>query len=80
MKLKHILIAILAISITSSSRAQNKIKGSLKADFVSSYIWRGLHLGHVSLQPELSEAPLADLEQYILITDGFNIVKIALES
>lgn len=54
MKLKHILIAILAISITSSSRAQNKIKGSLKADFVSSYIWRGLHLGHVSLQPELT--------------------------
>ena len=54
MKLKRILIVILAISITSSSQAQNKIEGSLEADFVSSYIWRGLHLGHVSLQPELS--------------------------
>ncbi len=54
MILKRFLIAILAISFTSSSQAQSKIEGSLKADFVSSYIWRGLHLGHVSLQPELS--------------------------
>ena len=30
------------------------MEGGLKADFVSSYIWRGLNLGHVSLQPELS--------------------------
>ena len=54
MNTKTLLAAILAISITGSSKAQSKTEGSLKADFVSSYIWRGLQQGHVSLQPELS--------------------------
>lgn len=34
-------------------QAQDKVEGSLKVDFVTSYIWRGLQLGHVSVQPEL---------------------------
>ena len=36
-----------------SSQAQDKIEGSLTIDIVTNYIWRGQHLGDVSLQPEL---------------------------
>ena len=54
MRTKRLWAVILVMSVTGSLQAQNKIEGSLKADFVSSYVWRGLHLGHVSLQPELS--------------------------
>ena len=35
-------------------QAQSEVEGHLKADFVNSYIWRGLDFGKVSLQPELS--------------------------
>ena len=45
---------ILVIGITGRLQAQSNVETSLKADFVSSYIWRGQNLGHVSLQPELS--------------------------
>jgi hypothetical protein len=45
---------ILVIGITGRLQAQSNVETSLKADFVSSYIWRGQDLGHVSLQPELS--------------------------
>ena len=54
MKVKLLLAAILVICTQSSVLAQSKLKGGLKADFVSSYIWRGLNLGHFSFQPELS--------------------------
>ena len=36
--------------------AYGQLECHLKADFVSSYIWRGQNLGHVSLQPELAVA------------------------
>ena len=45
---------ILVIGITGRLQAQREIEASLKSDFVSSYIWRGQALGHLSLQPELS--------------------------
>jgi len=54
MKTKPFLAALLAVVSMGNALAQSEVEGSLKADFVSSYIWRGLNLGHVSLQPELS--------------------------
>ena len=36
-----------------SASAQEKVETSLSADLVSQYIWRGMHLGGVSVQPEL---------------------------
>lgn len=51
---KLLFIALLLTAGTGSVQAQDQVEGSIKTDFVSSYIWRGLNLGHVSLQPELS--------------------------
>lgn len=45
---------ILSICTMDSVQAQDKIEGGLTVDIVSSYIWRGQQLGHVSIQPELS--------------------------
>jgi len=36
-----------------SAQAQDKTEGGLTVDIVSSYFWRGQHLGDVSIQPEL---------------------------
>jgi len=54
MKTKLFFMSMLLMVSMGSAQAQNKVEGSLKADFVSNYIWRGLNLGHVSLQPELT--------------------------
>jgi hypothetical protein len=54
MKTKSFLAALLAVVSMGNAQAQSEVEGSLEADFVSSYIWRGFNLGHVSLQPELS--------------------------
>lgn len=54
MKTKPFLAALLAVVSMGNAQAQSEVEGSLEADFVSSYIWRGLNQGHVSLQPELS--------------------------
>ncbi|MBQ3787410.1 MAG: hypothetical protein II849_01230, partial [Bacteroidales bacterium] len=54
MKTKSFLAALLAVVSMGNAQAQSEVEGSLEADFVSSYVWRGLNLGHVSLQPELS--------------------------
>lgn len=62
MNIKLIMAAMLLVFGMGSAEAQDetdatqksKVEGSLKADFVSSYIWRGQNLGHVSLQPEVS--------------------------
>ena len=37
-----------------SEKKQSEIEAHLKADMVNKYIWRGLDLGYVSLQPEMS--------------------------
>lgn len=51
--------AVLAVALTTpmaSVMAQDKVEGTVQADFVSSYIWRGQDLGDVSLQPTLGVA------------------------
>ena len=47
-------IVLLAVSCMGVACAQSEVEGELKADVVSSYVWRGLHQGHASVQPELS--------------------------
>lgn len=39
---------------TSLSKEKSKVEFHLDGDFVTSYLWRGLKLGSVSLQPEMS--------------------------
>ena len=52
--MKRLLLAVvLAVCTVGSSQAQDKIDGGLTVDLVSTNIWRGQHLGHVSIQPEL---------------------------
>lgn len=46
------VVAILSVGI-GSVRAQNQVEGHIKADIVSSFVWRGQNFGQVSLQPEL---------------------------
>ena len=55
MKTKILMIvATLSMGSVTGARAQGELEGHLKADVVSNYIWRGLDLGHLSLQPEMS--------------------------
>lgn len=55
MKAKLLMIvAMLSMGSVTDAIAQSELEGHIKADIVSNYIWRGLDLGHVSLQPEMS--------------------------
>jgi len=51
-------IAMIAMMATMSTvaLAQDKVEGTIGADFVSQYIWRGFDLGNVSIQPTLGIA------------------------
>lgn len=55
MKNKLLLIfAMLSMGSIGCVQAQSEVEVHLQSDVVSNYIWRGLDLGHVSLQPEMS--------------------------
>ncbi len=54
MNIKLQLSIALLLLAGGTASAQNKVEGHLKADVVSNYIWRGLNLGHVAVQPELA--------------------------
>lgn len=51
-KITFALAAILALSVTGA-RAQDKIEGTIGADVVSRYYWRGQALGDAAIQPTL---------------------------
>ena len=54
---KIILLAIAALSLLPSSiKAQETFEASLSADLVSRYMWRGLDMAGISLQPNVSIA------------------------
>ena len=40
----------------AGAKAESDFSGTISADFVSRYIWRGQDLGHVSVQPTLGVA------------------------
>ena len=45
------LVMLIASAVTAE--AQDKVEATLGGDIVSSYVWRGMELGGVSLQPSL---------------------------
>lgn len=49
-------IALLAIAMPFTAKAQDKVEASVGMDIVSGYVWRGQDLGGVSLQPGASVA------------------------
>ena len=53
MKKKLFVIALAVLSGISVARAESDFTGTVSADFVNQYIWRGLDVGHVSVQPTL---------------------------
>ncbi len=55
-KTKAVLTALLISILSPMVYAQEKPEVTLKADLVSKYIWRGLDLGHASVQPTLAVA------------------------
>ncbi len=53
-KVKRFCLAVLLLSGATAAEAQeSKVEATIEADIVSQYVWRGLDLGDVSLQPTL---------------------------
>lgn len=50
---KYIFIAFACLFSITSMQAQDQVETTVEANVVSQYIWRGMDLGHVSLQPTL---------------------------
>ena len=51
--MRYKLVLLLFCGFLLHGHAQDKIQATLSADFVSQYIWRGMELGQVSMQPTL---------------------------
>lgn len=52
---KILALAISALTLLPSSMmAQDKFEASLSCDLVSEYMWRGIHMADISLQPEVT--------------------------
>lgn len=54
--MKKITICCLGLLLLGAAglRAQDKVEATVSLDFVNDYVWRGMHLGDVSLQPTFS--------------------------
>lgn len=48
-----LLPLLLLPGVFNAARAQDQVKPQLSVDFVSSYVWRGMHLGKAAVQPTL---------------------------
>ena len=53
MKKYMIICLALLLAGAASAKAQDKVEASVSMDLVTNYIWRGQHLGDVSMQPSL---------------------------
>lgn len=53
-KTKILLLLLFLLGCLAPARAQSPVEAHLSMDFVSNYVWRGQHLGKVSVQPDLS--------------------------
>ena len=53
--MKKITYSALALLLfgAATAKAQDMVETTVGTDFVSSYVWRGLELGDVSMQPTL---------------------------
>ena len=54
--MKKIVLMAMIIATGMSATAQDKVETTVAADFVSSYIWRGLDCGSTAVQPTLGVA------------------------
>ncbi len=54
--MKKIVLIAMVIAAGTSAMAQDKVETTVAADFVSSYIWRGLDCGSTAVQPTLGVA------------------------
>lgn len=54
--IKVLTIAAMGIMSINTANAQDKVEGSVSADVVSRYIWRGQELGDAAIQPSASLA------------------------
>jgi len=53
--MKKIVILAMGMVMSMTTLAQDNIETTISADFVNEYIWRGLKLGDISVQPKLGE-------------------------
>ncbi len=53
-KTKAFFVAVIIFFMGPAIKAQDKVEVQLCADLVTQYIWRGLQLGHASIQPTLA--------------------------
>ena len=51
--MKKIVLLAWSLVAVATAHAQDKVETTLKGDFVSSYIWRGLDAGSTAVQPTL---------------------------
>jgi hypothetical protein len=51
--MKKIVLFAMGLVLGSTALAQEKVETTIAADFVNEYIWRGLKLGDVAVQPTL---------------------------
>ena len=57
MIMKRIVLAAFAwIMAISAVQAQDQVETTVETDVVSQYVWRGMDLGHASIQPTLGVA------------------------
>lgn len=56
MKKRLYITALAMLASIAGAKAESDFSGTISADFVSRYIWRGQDLGHVSVQPTLGVA------------------------
>ena len=54
--MRRVTFTVALCGMASSMTAQDKVEGTIQADMVSQYVWRGQGLGNVSLQPALGIA------------------------
>ncbi len=50
------MLAVGMMAVATTAQAQDEVEGTISADVVNQYIWRGQDLGHVSFQPTLGIA------------------------
>lgn len=51
--MKKIVLLAMGMVMSMTTLAQDNIETTISADFVNEYIWRGLKLGDISVQPKL---------------------------
>lgn len=54
--MKKIVLFAMGLVLSSTTLAQDKVETTITADFVNEYVWRGMKLGDMAVQPTLGIA------------------------